>query len=194
MTVFTTEISASADDRSETDNGSMQTTSNTSLNANGSNTYIGLRFQNVTVPPGSTINSAYVHLWPSGVAYDDPNLEIYGEAAASSADFSALGSYLISGRTFTTESTSWVETGLGTGGSSSPDIANVIEEIIGVTGWASGNPLTIILAGNSGSALRCRSYDYGSLIPYIYIDYTEAGGGGQAPRSMYYMRNILNSG
>lgn len=172
MTNFTTAVAASADDVTETAAGVMHSLSNNSLIASFNNYHIAMRFQNVTIPPGSTVTAAVLHVFAESSSYDDPNGTFYGEAADNPGAFSTTSSD-ISNRTKTTASVGWATTAIGTGDSASPDLSAIIQEIIDRGGWSSGNALVVMFkASTSSPNLRIRSYDYGSNIPYISIDYT----------------------
>lgn len=169
---------------SEADNGSGYATDRTGgtdggLRADDSTTAsarwnFGIHFTNVTIPAGSTITAATFDGWPMSAPSDDPNCDIYCEDVDDSADFSATAD--VTSRTVTAASTSWVASGIGTGGyRTSPDFAAAVQEVIDRPGWASGNDLCVIVKGKNAnvSNLRIESYgDDASHAPRISIDYT----------------------
>lgn len=168
MATFNTSIAASSDDAQQV--GSTVTLTDTLVGIYGTGYYHGLRFQNVTIPKGSTINSAYISLRVGGD--DDPKLDIYAEATDDATTFTTASND-ISSRTKTTAKTNWSGTNLGGYQyQDSPDIAAVIQEITDRSGWSSGNDLNIILVGLSSSNLNYKTYDGGVTYPSITIDYT----------------------
>ena len=185
MTTFTTSIAASADDAQEL--AGTNTTNGTNLNANAASHIIGLRFTGVTVPPGSTINNAYLTVSITSGSYDDPIVTIRGSGEANPATFNTDANHLTN-RTKTSASVAWSATGLGTGDENTPELKTLVEEIIAIPSWASGNAMAFYITGSSGSALRFTSYDNGSGIPSLTIDYTAPSSGGQPRRTLHQFR------
>jgi len=135
----------------------------------------GFRFQGVTIPPGSVINSAYITLLTYSSGADDPNLKIYGNDVDNANDFVTEADII--GRVRTSAFVSWVATNIGIGWKDSPSITSIIHEIIDRVGWVSGNSLTILFIGNtdiSSRQLGCRAYEYSTHIygAKLHIDYT----------------------
>jgi hypothetical protein len=155
----------------------------TSNNANNVSQYIGLRFQNVTIPQGSTINTAVLSCYLVSTSYDSPDTTIYGDNADNSAAFTTTASD-ISNRTATTATVAYTASNIGTGYKDTPDLSAVIEEITDRGSWSSGNALTLIITGDSaGSVYRIRSYEGDSAqAPTLAIDYTAPAGGSHANR------------
>jgi len=119
---------------------------------------IGLRFPDVTVPAGAVILSANVSFRATAGQNADPaELVFHGEAAANPAAYlndpldGLSPSFDISTRATTTASETWTMP-LFTNGDryESADLSEVVTEIIGLDGWASGNPLAFVLSGPDG--------------------------------------------
>jgi hypothetical protein len=109
----------------------------------------GLRFQNVNIPKGATIDEAYliVHSHEGKSTEDVADIDIVGEAADNAATYDFNG--LITDRPRTTALVNWIvdeewdiwqpyET---------PDISPIIQEIVNREGWQAGNSLAIMLLG-----------------------------------------------
>lgn len=188
MTTLTRSVSASSDDAQET--GGTMNLAATNLNANSASQTIGLRFTNITIPAGSTINSASLTVNVVSTTYDDPNLTLRGSGEADTTTFTSTTND-ITDRWKTSAAVSWNASNIGAGAKTSPDLAALISEIVAIPGWASGNDMNIYLAGNSGSAFRIDSYDNGSNAPQLTIHYTEPAAGGQPPRAMHQIRMRL---
>lgn len=179
MTSFSTSIAASSDDAREDSVGSVTLNANT-LSTSGGGSWLGLRFTNVTIPQGATITSAYQTVYVH--SNDDPNLDIYGEATDDAATFTT-SSKNITNRSLTTAKVNWSATDIGTGSKDTPELKTIIQEIIDRAGWSSGNDIVLIWDSLGGSAVIFRSYDYGSDIPSITIEYTEPASGGANPKT-----------
>ena len=171
MTTFSTTISQSSDDAQEA--AGTVTIDGGALNANSATGYFGVRFNNVTIPQGATINTATMDLYFTSGSFDDPDVTIYGEDVDDAATFTTAASS-ISSRAATTATASWDAASVGTGVKTSPDFASVVQEIVNRAGWASGNDMVIIFKGDDASTLmRVRAYEAGGGdYATIDIDYT----------------------
>ena len=187
MTEFTTSITASSDDAQET-TGTV-TLTGTTLNANSANQTSGLRFLNVTIPPGSTITAATLTLNLINTTYDDPDVTITAEANVSPATFTTAASN-ISSRTDTTAAVVWNAGNIGLGQKPTPDLSALVQEVIGLSGWASGNAMAFFIKGNNvNSTLRWSAFDEGTDPPAtLAITYTPPAAGSQPARTMHQAR------
>jgi len=148
---------------------------------------IGMRFPSVTVPPGATITDAYVQFTvdEDGTS-GSPTVKIWGENVNNADTFSSTDGD-ITGRTTTTASVSWasIPSWVGNVGSAgtdqrTPNLSSIIQEIIGISGWGSGNAMVIIIKddGTSGSNTRIAEAIDGTAAPTLNITWTVAGAGG----------------
>lgn len=94
------------------------------------------RFDGVSIPAGSTINSATLRVTPVSISHDTAACAIYANDAddAVAPTDGTTGAAL----TLTTANVAWSGSNLGTSEVSSPDITSVIQEVIDRGGWASG--------------------------------------------------------
>lgn len=173
MTTWNGTIVSSADDALEQAGSSVINGAN--LTSDATTDYIGLRFQNVTIPQGANVSTATITVEIANTTYDDPDVDIYGQAADNAAAFTT-GASNVSGRTATSAVVQWTATGIGAGQKTTLNIASVIGEIVGRAGWASGNALAIIMKGRSLNQLRFDAYDSGSGL-YATLDVTYTVGG-----------------
>lgn len=181
MTTLNIPIAASADDAIEATPAAASVTAASGL-SDATNEWQGLRFVNVTIPSGATINTASVSVVIAVTSQDEPNHPIYGNDVDDAAAFSAIAGS-VSGRTQTTATVTWSSTDLGATGTSrhdSPDLSTIVQEIIDRGGWASGNAMAFMIQGSSDASrdFNFFFYDNGSLIPEFDADYTAGGGGG----------------
>jgi len=110
---------------------------------------LGLRFTEVNLAKGTTIDSAFIYLTShEAKATDDvANLTIFGEASDNAVTFNETD--LITSRSYTSASIEWTvdeEWGLWTS-HRTPDIKSIIQEVVNRNGWASGNAIALILEG-----------------------------------------------
>jgi hypothetical protein len=135
-----------------------------------------LRFQNVTIPQGASIESAVLNIYAHEDEADEARVTIFAEATDNSPAF--VETELITGRTWTTASFPWTITEPWTMWQpySSPDFKNVIQEVVNRTGWTSGNSMTIFLRGeDQGASLLDNAKDFES---FENIEDPEDGGDG----------------
>lgn len=171
MTTFSAYVAASSDDAYQS--GSTVTINGGYPNTNGSTVWVGFRFTNVTIPAGSTINSAYINL--SILAADDPDVDIYGNDVDDAATFTTASND-ISSRALTTAKVNWTATNIGAySRKDSPDIKTIVQEIIDRAGWSSGNAIAILFDSLSSNYINFKAYDSGegaTQYAKLTIDYT----------------------
>jgi hypothetical protein len=150
------------------------------------------RFEDIPVPPGSTIDSATIEF----VAYQDQTgtsvkSRFTGYKASDAAiiedleDFQARRGTVIGGENnnnLTSASVTWDDIGSWIQGQeyTSPDLKTIVQEIIGVSGWASGNDILIFWddyeGRTSGYQVMRNGYSYDgstSLCPILTLTFTE---------------------
>ncbi|MBN1276282.1 MAG: hypothetical protein JXA35_02235 [Deltaproteobacteria bacterium] len=113
------------------------------------NQIIGMRFQNIAIPPGATITNAYITFETKAVYSDvqaDIFLTIKGEASDDAQTFTTA-SYNISSRPTTTASAAWTVPPWNNAAEmhQTPDLSAVIQEIVNRAGWVKNNSLAIII-------------------------------------------------
>lgn len=165
-------VNASADDATQDAGGSMKLTD--SQMKFEYQTWMGLRFNNVTIPKGATITAAYVTFRASASASPTTTPTIYGQDVSSANTFTT-SSYNISGRTRTTASVSWSMSSWTSGQNyNSPSITAVVQEIVDRSDWSSGNSLAIVInTPTSGADRLTTSYNgSSSLAPLLHVEYT----------------------
>ena len=183
MTTLNLQVSASADDASENTGVSVALTA---VNIRNDATYdwSGIRFQNVTISNGATINSATHQIYVSYTSNDDINVNIYADDTDSAAQFTTTLND-ISARTRTAATVSRNATAVGAGWYTLPDAAALVQEVVNRAGWISGNSLALLLETISGSDLRYNAYDGSTTeAAKLDIDYTT----GPAERSRPALR------
>lgn len=139
----------------------------------------GLRFQDITIPQGATIDSAYiiVNSHEAKTADDVANLTIYTIADDNTPTFTEDA--LITDREFSTASVDWtvdIPWGLWTY-HRTPSLTTIVQEVIDRQGWSSGNAIGFIIAGeNQGPSELENAREFES---FENIADPEDGGDGQ---------------
>ncbi|MEM1320485.1 MAG: T9SS type A sorting domain-containing protein [Bacteroidota bacterium] len=151
----------------------------------------GLRFQHIGIPQGAIIDSAFIEVvsHEAKTAEDVARITIVGEATDNAQTFTE--DQLITDRPRTSESMLWEvneEWGLWTT-HRTPNIKNIIQEIVNRNGWEAGNALALLLLGeDQGPSEVENAREFES---YENIADPEDGGDGQnhpdrVPRLIIY--------
>jgi len=110
---------------------------------------VGLRFRDIAIPKGATIDSAFVimHVHEGKAAEGVTNLNITAEATDDAETFN--DSLLITDRPMTTATVKWIiaEEWIIWKPYSTPDLGAIIQEVVDRSGWTSGNSIALVLAG-----------------------------------------------
>lgn len=188
MATLSVQVGASTDDAQQQHDGTNFNNNSIgvrfSSGTTASTAYIaGLRFTNVTIPAGATINSASLQLFMFA-SDDDILCDIYCEDADNPGTFSGSATGP-SSRTLTAAATAWDATNVS--GSTdawvtAPDISAAVQEVVDRAGWASGNALVVLLKGRVSATVRSsrtHTWDYDTTkAPKLDIVYSTGGGGG----------------
>jgi hypothetical protein len=145
-------IAAGGDDAEEQTSSVNLTGSDIELGVDGSNVQVvGLRFTNLTIPPGSTISSAFIQFAADEVWSVATNLTFAGEANDNSAAFTSAA-LNVSGRPRTTATVAWapvpwtVVNEVGPN-EKTPDLKSIVQQVVNRPGWASGNAMAFVVTG-----------------------------------------------
>ncbi|MBN1670144.1 MAG: fibronectin type III domain-containing protein [Kiritimatiellae bacterium] len=139
---------------------------------------VGMRFNGVAIPQGATIVNAYIQFKVDEVTTASTALQVQGQAADNAAAFTAAANN-ISARARTAASVAWnppAWSSVGAAGANqrTPDISAVVQEVVGRSGWASGNSLVLLVTGSGKRTAE--SYDGDSAgAPLLHVEYTTQG-------------------
>lgn len=151
----------------------------------------GLRFQNIAIPQGGRIDSAFIRVFSheSKTADDVANITIAAEDTDNAQTFTEDA--LIDSRTLTSNQLRWIVDepwGLWTP-HQTPDIKDILQEIVDRNGWEAGNSIAFIMLGeDQGPSTVENAREFES---YENIADPEDGGDGQnhperVPRLILY--------
>lgn len=175
--VLNSRIDAGTDDAEERSTQRVQLfSSDLELVFDGTNQHVGLRFNNIAIPPQATIVRAYVQFKvdePKSVA---TTVIVQGQAADNAATFQKKTSGDISGRPRTAAAVSWSPDPWLTVGAAgldqqTPELASVVQEIIDRPDWSSGNSLVLIVTGSGERVAESYDGDEGGA-PLLHVEYT----------------------
>jgi len=156
-------IDSRSDDAEQKNNRVKTTSSDLDLNEEH---FVGLRFNDVNIPIGATINSAHVTFTVEDKNGDKGNsvVIIFAQDSDNAPTFSKSDNN-ISNRLPTTSTIEWDipkwnKRGDNGAAQTTPDISDLIQEVVNRSGWLQGNSIVIIFdkfqGGNDRDAV---SYD-----------------------------------
>lgn len=168
-------ISSKANDAEESAAGAVSLGStDLELVTDASAQTVGMRFAVVNIPPGAQIQSAYLQFAVDETSSAATSLVVQGEASANPAAF-ATTSRNLSGRGKTTARVAWTPPAWNAEGEAginqrTPDLAAIVQEIVGMNGWQAGNPMAFIATG-SGKRIA-EAFDGSALkAPLLHVEY-----------------------
>jgi len=156
QTTITSQVSSGNDDAEErVSDGSMDLTSSDLeiISDGGSDQLIGIRFQGLGIPQGTTILSASIQFTTDETDSGSTSVTIRGEDEDNADVFSSADDD-ISDRTLTTASVTWNSipawNTVGQSGTNqqTPDLTSIVQEIVNRGGWTSGNAMAFIINGS----------------------------------------------
>lgn len=138
----------------------------------------GMRFDGMNVPQGATIQSAYIQFGVSGSSSGTANLKIWGEMSTDAAEF-LWTSYGVANRSKTSDSVAWSPPNWTTTGAQgtdqqTPDLSDLVQEIVDQSGWVSGNAMALFVEG-TGTRWAHAYQGSSTLAPILYVTYQTTG-------------------
>ncbi len=101
----------------------------------------GVRFTTVQIAQGATINSAYLKLHGQNKIGSNPDTRIEGQDSDNANTFSTQSDY--TSRPRTSNSVSWTPSWRSNDWNTSPDIKDVVQEIVNHPNWQSNNAMVL---------------------------------------------------
>jgi len=141
------------------------------------NQTIGLRFSNLGIPQGSSIQNAYIQFTVDETDVSQASsLTIWGEATANSTAFTNTIND-VSNRVKTNSSQSWsfvdwIVNQVATRDQQTANIASIVQEIVNQGGWAPNNNIAFIIEGQ-GSQTAERHVGCDNSAPRLWVEYCE---------------------
>jgi len=154
---FTQRITSGTDDAEEATAGNIYLNSSDlelvyDDYLNAGNQTVGLRFTNILVPPGATITQAYVQFTTDEIKTEATALKIEAQASDHAPAFTA-NAFDLSSRSRTTASVNWAPAAWATANETgtaqaTPDLKNIIQELVNRPGWQNGTALALLFTGS----------------------------------------------
>lgn len=159
-------LESSDDAEEKVSNGNVSTTSSDlEIVKDGEDQIVGIRFNNINFIEGSEVVRSYIQFQAKTESSDSnelTNLVIHGELNNNSATFSSTNKD-ISNRQTTVNSVKWNDIEAWEDEAvgilqRTPSLNEIINEVIGLQGWKSGNSITFIFTGEGKR--KAESWDY----------------------------------
>ncbi|MGD8846418.1 MAG: hypothetical protein PVI54_12945, partial [Desulfobacteraceae bacterium] len=138
---------------------------------------VGIRIQNVAIPQGATIHSAYLEFNAYASNSETSNFLIEGEASDDAEPFDTVADNLKS-RVAATATVAWNNVQAWTAGQyyPTPDISTIVQEIVDRGGWSSGNSMVFRFTGvgTSDNKRDARAYEANSnTAPTLHVVFSD---------------------
>ncbi|HEX6811553.1 MAG TPA: hypothetical protein VF384_08015, partial [Planctomycetota bacterium] len=182
---FERAIANSDDDAEEAPGSVNRTSTDLELVVDGAeNQTVGLRFQNVAIPVGSFVTSAYVQFTTDETSTTPTELTIAGHATDNAPTFTATAGN-ISSRPRTTATVAWAPASWTVGNEAgpnqrTPNLRSIVQEITNRAGWGSGNAIAFVITG-TGSRIASAWDDDPAVAPKLVVTYQSTPPPNQAP-------------
>jgi DNA-binding beta-propeller fold protein YncE len=169
-------VAAAADDAEESALGSVSLgSSDLELVRDADDQTVGLRFTGVAIPRGADVTAAWVQLTADETATETTTLTLRGQASGNAPVF-ATGAFDLSSRPTVAASVGWSPPAWNTVGEAgaaqrTPDLSNVIEQIVARSDWTSGNALALLVTG-SGRRVADSFEGGASLAPLLHVEFS----------------------
>jgi uncharacterized repeat protein (TIGR01451 family) len=162
-------------DAEEDEGGSIDlTSSDLELVNDGDDQTVGMRFTNVGIPAGATIEQAWIQFTAKESQSGSIALTLAGQAADSAAIFTSANRN-ISLRPRTTATVAWAPPGWTAGQAGAnqrtPEMKTVVQQIVSRPGWKSGNAMVLLVTGTGHRTAY--SHDGGAAqAALLHVDYS----------------------
>lgn len=136
---------------------------------------VGIRFNNITLPPGSVITNAWMEFHADlpdapNTNSNTANLTIRCQASDNAPTFTTAANNILN-RVATSTAASWApESWTADQLYTTPNLSGIMQEVINRPGWNTGNSIAFIITG-SGSRVADAYDENPALAPKLYIEY-----------------------
>ena len=134
---------------------------------------VGLRFNNIAIPQGATISSAYVEFETDETSSESTSVTIAAQAVDNAPAFSSAA-YDLTSRPLTAAGAAWNNIPAWNSVDEkhqSTDISAVLQEVIGRSGWQPNNSIVLVISGTGNRIAE--SYDgEAANAPLLHVAYT----------------------
>lgn len=169
-------VAAPADDAEEYPSGLVRTnSSDLELVAHaGGAQRVGIRFAEVPIPTGAVVTSAWIQFTAKAASSGPADLIIAGEQTDDAAPFApvdgSLTSRPLTGTMVEWAADPWNLPGAAAEAERTPDIAGILQEIVGRPGWIEGNAIAIYVTGEGTRVAHAADSGLGTPVLHLGLD------------------------
>lgn len=185
-TVFEVQLSASNDDAEEYPSGKVNLNStDLDMTFDGKRTQtIGMHFADIDIPRNAIITSAYIQFTADEVSTEPASLTIRGQDGGNAAAFTTA-SFDITSRPTTDafvawDPEAWTKIAERAPAERTPDLANIVQEIVDRPDWATLGDMAFIVSG-SGTRTAEGADGKPGAAPLLHIEWLPPGSNEPAP-------------
>ncbi|MEJ2139056.1 MAG: hypothetical protein P8Y61_06360 [Gammaproteobacteria bacterium] len=178
-------VNDSSDDAEENASGRVGlTSSDLELVFDKDDQVVGIRFTGIEIPPDSIVSNAYVQFAVDETGSAPTTLQINGQADADPEPFTN-SQYGISTRPTTLANVAWspaawTTTGIAGPDQRTPDLSAIVQEIIDLPSWATGNSMVLLIRGSGERTAESFNGSAGSA-PLLHVEFEPTQNGDRAP-------------
>jgi hypothetical protein len=168
-------IAAGSDDVEESPTGGMSfTSSDLEMVVDGLELQkVGLRFNNLPIPNDETIVRAWIQFTADEKQSEATSLSIRAQAIDHAPAFqsstSNLSSRALTGAAAVWNPAAWNTTGAATENERTPNLADVVQEVVSRPGWATGNSMVFVISGSGHRTARAFEYGVGAAVLHVEL-------------------------
>lgn len=165
------------DDVEEGASGNVNfTSSDLEMTMDSEQQIVGLRFNDIQIPKGANIYNAYLQFTVDEATTEETNLIIKAEDVDNAPGFEQVTNN-VSSRVFTDNEIAWNvpvwdNIGMHADDQQTPNLREIVQEVINRPGWNLGNSLVFIISG-SGKRVADSYNGAASLAAKLIIEYSE---------------------
>ncbi len=170
-------VDKGSDDVEEKADGDMSLLSgDLEMATDGTNQIVGVRFIGLDIPPGSTINNAYIQFTADDIQNINPcHLTIFGEDSDNAVTF-LNNDFDLSNRPKTAASVNWSPPNWTTKGDAgpaqqTPDLGSIVQEIVNRPGYTAASALVFSVEGTGRRSADSFNGSAGEE-PVLCVEYT----------------------
>ncbi len=180
-----TATSSSGDDAEETQGGAVILDSaNLDMTLDADNQVIGLRFSGVNIEPGALITDAYIQFTADEASSDPTSLVIQVQASDSADEFMAqagdISSRSLGNAEIAWSPTAWLSAGDAAISQRTPNLAEIMAEVIARPNWTSGNAMAFVISGEGRRVARAFDSPQGGA-PMLVVTFANPDSGPTTP-------------
>ncbi|MFN8492408.1 MAG: metallophosphoesterase [Caldilineaceae bacterium] len=136
---------------------------------------VGIRFNNVQIPKGASINAAYIQFEVDETQSEATALTFRAQDSDNAPTFTTAA-YNVSSRTLTAAAVDWNAPVWDTLDvkQQTPDLTPILQAIVKRAGWSSGNSIAFVINGSGHRTAKAYDLGVAGTAPLLHVEYSTA--------------------